>query len=112
MADLCARPVSLGPVTDRERRQEIWDDEWYGDDTEGRPAYPWRCPYPLGNCSCPNPETCGHLAALPPFDEQAATGLSVAEVRRRWPRFFGACPDCGGQVIAYASAAHFAMGDW
>jgi hypothetical protein len=34
-----------------------------------------------------------------------------AEVRRRWPRFNGACA-CGFVGIAYASEAHYALGDW
>lgn len=36
-----------------------------------------------------------------------------AEVRRRWPRLSGACPlGCGYNGIAYASAEHYAAGDW
>jgi hypothetical protein len=36
-----------------------------------------------------------------------------AEVRRRWPRLHGECPKgCGYNGIAYASADHYAMGDW
>lgn len=64
------------------------------------------------------------------FDEEAAKALladwelkdaadwiggnpQAAEVRRRWPRLFGACPKgCGFNGIAYASRAHYAMGDW
>ena len=65
-----------------------------------------------GNCACRDRETCGHPRTLPPFDEAAARGLSAEEVRRRWPRFWGACPDCGAQVIAYASVGHFIAGDW
>lgn len=35
------------------------------------------------------------------------------EVRRRWPRLFGACPKgCGFNGIAYASREHLIAGDW
>jgi hypothetical protein len=55
---------------------------------------------------------CHHNAVLVAFDEQAAKGLSADEVRKRWPRFFGICPDCGDRLIKYASWAHFTSGDW
>lgn len=70
-------------------------------------APPESCP-----CAHPDPYQCGHPRTLPPFDEAAARGLSAEEVRRRWPRFWGACPDCGAQVITYASVGHFVAGDW
>lgn len=35
----------------------------------------------------------------------------AAEVRKRWPRG-SRCPDCGETGIFYASAEHYAMGDW
>lgn len=58
-------------------------------------------------------ETCQHPNQAPvEFDEEAAQGLSVAEVRERWPRAVGPCPDCGERAIRYASMAHFVMGDW
>lgn len=35
------------------------------------------------------------------------------EVRKRWPRLNGECPKgCGFRGIAYASMAHYTMGDW
>lgn len=47
------------------------------------------------------------------FDEDAADGLSVTEIRRRWPRLHGPCPKgCGYVGIAYASYAHYIYGDW
>lgn len=55
---------------------------------------------------------CTHAKCLPAFDEAAAKGLDEYEVRRRWPRFSGACPDCGCSVIAYASTMHYIAGDW
>jgi hypothetical protein len=58
------------------------------------------------------PEACVHAGAVVAFDEEAARGLEADEVRKRWPRFFGACPDCGCSLIKYASAMHYVMGDW
>ena len=55
---------------------------------------------------------CQHAGCLPKFDEKEAQRLGAAEVRRRWPRFEGCCPDCGERVIMYASAAHYIAGDW
>jgi hypothetical protein len=38
---------------------------------------------------------------------------ATSEVRRRWPRLMGPCPKgCGFNGIAYASWAHYTMGDW
>lgn len=38
---------------------------------------------------------------------------AAALIRRRWPRLHGSCPKgCGYNGIAYASAEHYAMGDW
>lgn len=56
---------------------------------------------------------CDHPAIpTPAFDEKLAFELSAAEVRRRWPRGDEHCPDCGAQVITYASKAHYLAGDW
>jgi hypothetical protein len=50
------------------------------------------------------------------FDEAEAQGLSASEVKRRWPRGWFTtdkpCSDCGFTGIAYASAAHYILGDW
>jgi ArsR family metal-binding transcriptional regulator len=58
---------------------------------------------------------CQHAECRPRFteaDEREAQNVDASEVRRRWPRFDGRCPDCGEQVIMYASAAHYVAGDW
>lgn len=55
---------------------------------------------------------CEHASVMPAFDEEAARGLDVYEIRRRWPRFFGRCPDCQTDLILYASFAHYVYGDW
>jgi hypothetical protein len=37
----------------------------------------------------------------------------ASEIRKRWPRLWGPCPKgCGYNGIAYASYAHYTMGDW
>lgn len=47
------------------------------------------------------------------FDEKAAQGLNMRQVRLLWPRLCGDCPKgCGFSGIAYASMAHFIAGDW
>ena len=55
---------------------------------------------------------CSHPKCLPEFDEQASRLLTVGEIQKRWPRFWGECPDCGENVIAYASIGHYIAGDW
>lgn len=55
---------------------------------------------------------CQHLKVMPTFDEGAARGLSASEVRRRWPRFEGVCPDCGQRGVIYASYMHYLAGDY
>jgi len=58
-------------------------------------------------------EACEHPKTTPPFDAEEARKLNDAgEVRKKFPRFFGQCPDCGAQVIGYASYEHYIMGDW
>jgi hypothetical protein len=47
------------------------------------------------------------------FDYEASKGLSVTELRKRWPRLDGQCPkNCGFYGIAYASPEHYYSGDW
>lgn len=54
--------------------------------------------------------TCSHGLQ---FDLEAAKDLSVAEIRKRWPRLFGVCPlGCGFDGIGYVSSAHYVYGDW
>lgn len=55
---------------------------------------------------------CAHASVMPTFDQDAASGLSAAEVKKRWPRFMGSCPECGDSVILYHSFAHYLYGDW
>ena len=57
-------------------------------------------------------ESCKHASVQPAFDEDAARDLSSYEVRERWPRFSGVCPECGSRVILYASCLHYISGDW
>jgi hypothetical protein len=59
-----------------------------------------------------DPDACKHPKCLPEFDQTAAMGLSAPEVQKRWPRFWGVCPDCGVRLVMYASAEHCIMGDW
>lgn len=55
---------------------------------------------------------CRHKSVMPTFDEEAAKKLSAEEVRERWPRFDGTCPECGRRLILYASYAQYILGDW
>lgn len=54
---------------------------------------------------------CDHL---PPFDRDAARGMTSQEVRKRWPRYDGECGKCGAKFggISYASMEHYILGDW
>jgi hypothetical protein len=66
----------------------------------------------LGKYRGPAATACAHPKCTPPFDEAAAKGASASEVRKRWPRFDGVCPDCNERVLGYASSMHYIMGDW
>lgn len=55
---------------------------------------------------------CKHESVKVEFDEEAAKGLDVYEIRKRWPRFSGNCPSCGELLIKYASVDHYRYGDW
>lgn len=57
-------------------------------------------------------EGCPHPQCQVTFDPAAAQKLTVEEIRKRWPRFYGPCPDCGQQMIVYASFSHYIYGDW
>lgn len=59
-----------------------------------------------------DPNECRHPKTTPAYDPTAAKGLEASEIQRRWPRFYGRCPDCGASVIGYASYEHYIMGDW
>ena len=59
---------------------------------------------------------CSHASAMPRFSTKellaAAENLSTPELRKRFPRFAGTCPDCGEYVFLYASTVHYIAGDW
>ncbi len=57
-------------------------------------------------------ESCTHKSVMPEYDEEAAKGLSAEEIRKRWPRFHGRCPDCNQMVILYACVDQYIMGDY
>jgi len=44
--------------------------------------------------------------------EEEANKLSSFEIRKRYPRFDGVCPDCNQQVIVYASMHQYIAGDY
>lgn len=58
------------------------------------------------------PASCTHDAVAPVVDHEQLSGMSAEEVRSKFPRFCGTCPQCGETVIAYASFEHFVAGDW
>ena len=62
----------------------------------------------------PKEDRCAHASVRPFFDQEAYEmgGLSWQQVRERWPRFQGQCPDCGENVIAYFDFAHYMAGNW
>ena len=55
---------------------------------------------------------CEHPNVQVAFNPAEARGLTAEEVRKRWPRFYGHCPDCGDRLIKYASYLHYTAGDW
>lgn len=55
---------------------------------------------------------CEHPCVVPDFDERAAEGMTSDQVRERWPRYHGRCPDCGFYGALYASFKHYLAGDW
>lgn len=55
---------------------------------------------------------CKHTNCPVEFDPDVVRGMSAHAVRQLYPRFWGKCPDCGAQMIAYASAEHYIAGDW
>lgn len=59
-----------------------------------------------------DPETCTHPKVTPKVTDDELRGLSPSEVREKYPRFYGECPDCKATVIAYGSYMHYLMGDW
>lgn len=69
------------------------------------------CANPCHGVSPPDVD-CDHVYPLPSFDEDAARGMDPYEVRKRWPRYSGPCPNCGQPIVSYASIAHYVAGDW
>lgn len=67
---------------------------------------------PYDRLAQPKAPVCEHPLTAVTFDEEASKGLSSQEIRKRWPRFHGPCPDCGETMIVYASYLHYVMGDW
>lgn len=57
-------------------------------------------------------EDCKHKLVVPNFDKEKASKMTEDEVRKIYPRFSGVCPECGHNVIVYASPEHFFAGDW
>jgi hypothetical protein len=58
-------------------------------------------------------DCCKHTGVpLPAFNSSEAFNIQSEEVRKRFPRFSGTCPDCKGLVIVYASYEHYIAGDW
>lgn len=55
---------------------------------------------------------CGHASVMPTIKDADLGALSPHEVRAKYPRFMGACPSCGEQVILYASLLHYVAGDY
>ena len=57
----------------------------------------------------PKEPECDHGIA---FDVDAAKSMTVAEIRKTFPRHFGKCAKCGWEGIYYASYSHYVYGDW
>lgn len=56
---------------------------------------------------------CTHDSVDVAYDSELAKKMpSATEVRQKYPRFDGTCPDCGTGLIKYASFEHYIMGDW
>lgn len=55
---------------------------------------------------------CQHTTVAPKYNDQDFGTLDEYEVRRRFPRFDGTCPECGTRIIIYSSYMHYIAGDW
>ena len=55
---------------------------------------------------------CKHENLPVKYDSADCAGKGDAYVRKNYPRFYGPCPDCGENMIGYASFEHFVAGDW
>lgn len=56
--------------------------------------------------------SCTHPKCRPEFDEEKAKHMHPAQIQKTFPRFQGVCPDCGQEIIKYASREHQYYGDW
>lgn len=59
-----------------------------------------------------NQAKCEHTRCNPVYDDEVAKTMTSTEIRRIYPRFEGACPDCGLQLICYASREHMLRGGY
>lgn len=67
----------------------------------------------LDDLKCEAFSECLHSSIPEPeFDLEVAKTLSADEVRKKYPRIWATCPDCGCPVIKYASFTHYIAGDW
>lgn len=57
-------------------------------------------------------EKCEHVGVPVAYDSDEAKTMDSLAIRKRFPRFHGNCPDCGQQLIKYASFEHYIAGDW
>lgn len=59
-------------------------------------------------------ENCLHDKCIPHYDPKDVqeNNLNAVQVRHKYPRFDGYCPDCGQHIIMYASFEHYIAGDW
>lgn len=55
---------------------------------------------------------CKHANLPVKYDAADCAGKDEHYVRKHYPRFSGNCPDCGVQIIGYASQEHYYAGDW
>jgi hypothetical protein len=71
---------------------------------------------PRSAIPAPNPHaarnTCNHDSAMPKYNDADFEGLEASEIKALYPRFHGACPDCGTSCILYSSWTHYIAGDW
>lgn len=55
---------------------------------------------------------CAHPRCQPDFDSEAAKSMTPDQVKQKYPRFYGQCPDCKAHLSVYASFEHYIAGDW
>ena len=56
---------------------------------------------------------CDHERHIPKVpDDETLNEMSVADIRKKYPRFEGTCQDCGARMILYGSVMHYILGDW